>query len=87
MNFTPGSAQNWCLDPFGPHEARWFSDGIPTALVRDGGCEAHDPPPDRRGPPLGSRLPDPPPLGPGRAGTTAAAGTVAGPSLRRHDGR
>jgi hypothetical protein len=40
------SAEGWYRDPFGKHEGRWFSDGTPTALVRDGGSEAHDPPPD-----------------------------------------
>ncbi len=46
MNDTIGRAQNWCLDPYGTHEARWFSRGIPTALVRDRGVETQDPPPD-----------------------------------------
>ena len=46
MEVTHGQAQNWCLDPFGVHEERWFSRGIPTALVRDHGVEAQDPPPD-----------------------------------------
>ena len=46
MDFTPGRAQNWCIDPYGLHEARWFSQGNPTALVRDDGVEAQDPPPE-----------------------------------------
>jgi len=46
MNDTIGRAQNWCVDPYGTHEARWFSRGIPTALVRDRGVESQDPPPD-----------------------------------------
>ena len=46
MEVTHGHAQNWCLDPFGTHEERWFSRGMPTALVRDRGVEAQDPPPD-----------------------------------------
>jgi hypothetical protein len=46
MEVTHGHAQNWCLDPFGQHEERWFSRGMPTALVRDHGVEAQDPPPD-----------------------------------------
>jgi hypothetical protein len=46
MDFTQGTAQNWCVDPYGVHEARWFSQGNPTALVRDGGIESQDPPPD-----------------------------------------
>lgn len=43
---THGHAQNWCIDPFGSHEERWFSRGMPTALVRDHCVEAQDPPPD-----------------------------------------
>ena len=46
MDFTPGRAQNWCIDPYGVHEARWFSQGNPTALVRDHGVESQDPPPE-----------------------------------------
>jgi hypothetical protein len=38
--------EGWYLDPYGIHEARWFSDGTPTLLVRDGQREAHDAPPD-----------------------------------------
>ncbi len=38
------SAEGWFVDPFGIHEARWISDGIPTALVRDGRVESQDPP-------------------------------------------
>jgi hypothetical protein len=48
-------AEGWYHDPFGRHEARWFSDGTPTDLVRDGGVEARDtPPPD---PPQGPLVP------------------------------
>jgi hypothetical protein len=39
-------AEGWYRDPYGRHEARWFSDGTPTALVSDRGVEAHDAPPD-----------------------------------------
>jgi hypothetical protein len=38
------NAEGWYVDPFGIHEPRWFSDGTPTELVRDGGVESHDPP-------------------------------------------
>lgn len=34
--------EGWYIDPFGHHEARWFSDGTPTALVRDGHIEGQD---------------------------------------------
>jgi hypothetical protein len=38
--------EGWYLDPFKVHVARWFSDGTPTALVRDkDGAESHDEPP------------------------------------------
>ena len=40
------NAEGWYLDPFELHEARWFSDGVPTALVHDGGVEGHDAPPE-----------------------------------------
>jgi hypothetical protein len=39
------SAEGWYFDPFQRHEARWFSDGTPTSLVRDAGLESHDAPP------------------------------------------
>jgi hypothetical protein len=38
--------EGWYVDPFGRHEARWISDGTPTALVRDDGVESQDSPPD-----------------------------------------
>jgi hypothetical protein len=37
--------EGWFLDPFHVHEARWFSAGVPTSLVRDGGQDARDDPP------------------------------------------
>ena len=40
-------AQGWYRDPYGVHEDRYFSDGQPTKLVRDGGAESYDPPPPR----------------------------------------
>lgn len=39
------NAEGWYQDPFKRHEARWISDGTPTALVRDGEVESQDPPP------------------------------------------
>jgi hypothetical protein len=39
------AAEGWYRDPYGVHEDRWFSDGRPTKLVRDGGVEASDEPP------------------------------------------
>jgi hypothetical protein len=38
-------AEGWYRDPFEVHENRWFSDGRPTALVRDAGFDSHDAPP------------------------------------------
>jgi len=38
--------EGWYVDPFGKHAARWFSDGTPTALVRDaGGVTSQEEPP------------------------------------------
>ncbi len=45
MGSTHVKAQGWYSDPFRRHKARWFSDGHPTALVRDEGVESTDPPP------------------------------------------
>jgi len=39
-------AEGWYTDPYGRHEARWMSAGSPTKLVRDGGVESYDEPPD-----------------------------------------
>jgi hypothetical protein len=39
-------AEGWCRDPYLAHEDRWYSDGQPTKLVRDGGVESYDPPPE-----------------------------------------
>lgn len=43
-------AQGWYRDPYCVHEDRYFSDGQPTKLVRDGSTECYDPPPP--GPPM-----------------------------------
>jgi len=39
------AAEGWYRDPYHRHEQRWMSKGTPTALVRDAGVEAEDPPP------------------------------------------
>jgi hypothetical protein len=39
-------AEGWYSDPYGRHGARWMSDGTPTKLVRDGGFESYDDPPN-----------------------------------------
>jgi hypothetical protein len=46
MEFVHHNAQGWYSDPYRRHAARWFSDGAPTALVRDEGVESTDPPPE-----------------------------------------
>jgi hypothetical protein len=40
-------AQGWYRDPYGLHEDRYFSQGLPTKLVRDDEHEDYDPPPDQ----------------------------------------
>jgi len=45
-----GELQGWSDDPFNLHEARYFSAGRPTKLVRDGSVETYDEPPSE--PPL-----------------------------------
>ena len=37
--------EGWYTDPYQRHDARWFSDGTPTPLVRDGETTSSDPPP------------------------------------------
>ena len=37
--------EGWYIDPYGRHEARWYSDGRPTKLVRDGTVEGYEEPP------------------------------------------
>jgi hypothetical protein len=39
------TAQGWYRDPYGTHEYRYYSDGQPTKLVRDGRADSYDPPP------------------------------------------
>ncbi|MDR2988502.1 MAG: alkaline phosphatase family protein [Nocardiopsaceae bacterium] len=41
--------QGWFEDPFRLHDARWFSAGQPTKLVRDGDVESYDEPPSETG--------------------------------------
>lgn len=44
----PVLAEGWFGDPYFRHDQRWFTEGVPTALVRDEGVESSDPPPDTR---------------------------------------
>jgi hypothetical protein len=48
------SVQGWYRDPYGLHQDRYFSQGQPTKLVRDGGVECYDAPP--AGPPPKAEL-------------------------------
>jgi hypothetical protein len=43
-----GDLEGWQADPFRRHEARYFSVGRPTELVRDGDAVSYDEPPSRR---------------------------------------
>ena len=43
-----GGEEGWYTDPFARHEARWMSNGKPTKLVRDGGVDSYDDPPDEK---------------------------------------
>jgi len=40
-------AEGWYDDPYHAHQHRWFSAGSPTSLVRDGGVESKDAPPNK----------------------------------------
>lgn len=44
-----GDLQGWYEDPYRLHEARYFSAGHPTKLVRDGTVESYDEPPSQPG--------------------------------------
>jgi len=89
--------QGWFVDPFGSHEQRWFSQGAPTALVRDGRTETQDPPPEGVvDGPLIRAVPLPPrrtgvehvPAGGDRPGEPAESSTAgrADPGPRPHPG-
>jgi Family of unknown function (DUF6159) len=61
-----GGVNGWYQDPYGRHQARYFSAGQPTKLVRDGAVESYDEPPAGAGPgstllPTASPAPHPPP--------------------------
>jgi len=60
MNGEGTIAWGWHSDPYGEHEERYISvEGVATDLVRDGGIESYDPPPDRAvpGPAIVERSP------------------------------
>lgn len=64
---TSTEPQGWYEDPFRLHEARYFSAGRPTRLVRDGDAESYDQPPDEGTPVSGTlnraEASDPDPVG------------------------
>jgi hypothetical protein len=68
MNGKP-EQEGWYTDPYGRHEARWISGGVPTKLCRDGETESYDAPPDS--PPTQAWVPITPP-----PGTVTAADTL-----------
>ena len=53
---TVTERQGWYVDPWLRHQARYFSEGRPTGLVRDGDHESTDPPPS-----VPVQVTDPPP--------------------------
>jgi hypothetical protein len=68
--------EGWYTDPWGHHDARWMSDGVPSKLVRDGKAESFDDPPDS--PPTQAWVPiEPPPGSMGAADTLRADGLEA----------
>lgn len=38
--------EGWYTDPWGHHDARWISEGVPSKLVRDADVESYEDPPD-----------------------------------------
>ncbi len=46
MTTLTATTWGWFVDPYEVHEYRYFSEGLPTKLVRDSGQESFDPPPD-----------------------------------------
>jgi hypothetical protein len=51
---TSTELQGWYEDPFRLHEARYFSAGQPTKLVKDGSVESYDEPPSEGMPESGA---------------------------------
>ncbi|HEX6525556.1 MAG TPA: hypothetical protein VF070_36930 [Streptosporangiaceae bacterium] len=68
---TSTELQGWYEDPFRLHEARYFSTGRPTKLVRDGDVESYDEPP-------GEGVPG--------SGATASWGQAVSATLNRAEG-
>ena len=50
--------QGWYRDPYRLHTDRWYSDGRPSRLVRDGTVEAYEEPPPVDPPGAPERIPE-----------------------------
>jgi hypothetical protein len=77
-----GFEEGWYTDPYGRHEARWLSDGVPTVLVRDGGVESHDDPPDT--PPTQTPVRAETPIQPDDGADLKRAGVYEDPYTKPH---
>jgi hypothetical protein len=55
--------EGWYTDPYGRHEARWLSVGMPTKLVRDDGVEPYEDPPDEEPSQAAIKIVEEPPPG------------------------
>ena len=82
----------WNIDPYGLHEHRYFSGGQPTKLVRDGGRESYDEPPDSPPPvvqpdPVSPVSPMEPQLSPVAVATRPDVGTASVNEAPRVDDR
>jgi hypothetical protein len=82
--------QGWQADPLGLHDARYFSAGYPTKLVRDGAAERYDEPPPESwltaavAAPVPAPAPVPPEVSPELAEPAAiAAEPVTAPPRKR----
>jgi hypothetical protein len=60
---TDEHEEGWYTDPYGRHEARWMSAGSPTKLVRDGGVESYEEPPDEEPSQVATVIVEEPPPG------------------------
>jgi hypothetical protein len=67
--------EGWYTDPYGRHDARWMSAGSPTKLVRDGGVESYDDPPDEEPSQVATKIVEEPPPGTGDLRRTDEAET------------
>ncbi|MBO0824859.1 MAG: hypothetical protein J2P27_13520 [Actinobacteria bacterium] len=77
-----GNLQGWQADPFGQHEKRYFSDGQPTSLVRDGAAESRDEPPGGDSPGMPGQAAGAAEAADAAAATDAAEATDAAPADR-----